>query len=140
MKTMDELSLQRRVGLLDTSLKLLSALLVTMGVSLLTAVLFMVNEKVLKIAGEEIMISDRTVMAVAVALLLLVVASGLVSLYRLRYGWLLVFFIASLVLLMGLLMGTRTNTLIMVSFFVMMFLSLLLWADAVVFYFWDLYT
>jgi hypothetical protein len=140
MKAMKNPKTQKRIEILDTSLRILSALLVIAGVSLLTAVLFLVNREILELAAEEIMITGDAVKVIAVALLLLVVVSGLVSLYRLRYGWLVVFSTASLVLLMGLLMGAGTISLTMVSFIVMMVLSLLLWAAAVIHYFWDLYT
>lgn len=137
---MEERHIQKRAESLGTALKILSVLLVISGVSLLTALLFLAGPETLELAAEEVMIPGSAVMAIAVVLLLLVVASGLVSLYRPHYGWLFLFFTASLVLLMGLLMGTRTVPLTIVSFFVMMVLSLLLWASAVVYYFWDLYT
>jgi len=137
---MEDLLFKRRVEHMGVSLKILSALLVILGVCLLTVVLFMVDGQTLELVAEEILMPEATVMAVTVLLLLLVVASGLVSLYRIRYGWIAVFFVASLVLLMGLLLGTRTILLTRVSFFVMMILSLITWANAVVYYFWDLYT
>jgi hypothetical protein len=137
---MEDLLIQKRAERLGTTLQYLSALLVITGVSLLTAILFLVDKEVMELAAEEIMMPGSAVMAIAVALLLFVVASGLVSLYRVRYGWLAVFAVASMVLLMGLLMGTGTVFPTAFSFTVVMIVSLLLWADAVVYYFWDLYT
>jgi hypothetical protein len=137
---MEDLFVQLRAKRLDTALRYLAALLVTIGVSVLTVVLFLANREVPELFSGEILIPGDAVMGIAVALLLLTVASGLISLYRVRYGWLAVFFVASLVLLIGLLMGTRTVFPGLASFLVMMILSLLLWADAVVYYLWDLYT
>lgn len=137
---MEDLFVQLRAKRLDAALTYLAALLVTIGVSVLTAVLFLANREVLEPFSEQILIPRSAIMGIAVALLLLTVASGLISLYRVRYGWLAVFFTAALVLLMGLLMGTGTIFPVMVSFLGMMILSLLLWADALVYYFWELYT
>ena len=137
---MEESHILKRLEWIGVALKLLSAIQVIIGVSILTVILFMVNAQTLALAAEEIMIPGETILAIAVMLLLLLTASGLVSLYRVRYGWVFVFTVASLILLMGLLLGTGTVLLTRISFCVMMILSAVVWAGAVVYYFWDLYT
>lgn len=131
---------QERVQSIGVSLKLLSAFQIIASVCLITVLLFSVKTGMLEKAGDEIRMSGRSILYIAVILLLLVAASGLVSLYRIRYGWIFTFLVASLVLLMGLLLGTRTIVMTRVSFFVMMTISAVAWASAVVHYFWDLYT
>jgi hypothetical protein len=131
---------QERVQSIGVSLKLLSAFQIIASVCLITVLLFLVKTGMLEKAGDEIRMSGRSILYIAVILLLLVAASGLVSLYRIRYGWMFTFFVASLVLLIGLLLGTRTIVMTRISFFVMMIISAVAWAGAVVHYFWDLYT
>jgi len=129
-----------RAARLSRALKYLSTLLVVTGVSLLTSVLFLVDRELLELVSDQIMMAGSAVMLIAAALLVLVVVSGLVSHFRVPYGWFFVFFTAATTLLMGLLMGTGTILPTLLSFSALMVLSLLLWATAIVYYFWDLYT
>ena len=122
------------------SLKILSALQVVPAVFLLTLILTIDNSGILELAADEIMMPGRSILTMAVALLLLLIASGIVALLRMRYGWVFSFSVGTLVLLMTFLLGPGTITLTKISFFTMMGLSLVVWAQAVVYYFWDLYT
>ena len=124
---------QERVQSIGVSLKLLSAFQIIASVCLITVLLFLVKTGMLEKAGDEIRMSGRSILYIAVILLLLVAASGLVSLYRIRYGWIFSFCIASLVLLMGLLLGTGTILLTRISFFVIAILLIWpgLWTDMI---------
>jgi len=139
-KQMEELPDKRRLELVTTFLKILSAVQVVASVSVLTLILFIVNPETLALAEEEIMMPGQTILAVAVTLLLLLTASGIVALYRVRYGWVFSFLVGTLVLLMAFLLGPGSITLTRMSFSTMMVLSLVTWAGAVVYYLWDLYT
>ncbi len=136
---MEEILEKKRLERVTAALKILSAIQVVAAVFVLTLVLNIVNTETLDLAAEEIMMPGGTILAVAVILLLLLTASGIVALRRVRYGWVFSFLVGTLVLLMMFLLGTGTITLTRISFFTMMVFSLLAWAVAVLYYFWDLY-
>ncbi|MBN2719596.1 MAG: hypothetical protein JXR72_00690 [Proteobacteria bacterium] len=138
--TMDpsqEAGLARRYGYF---LGLLSATQATAGIFILSALLLLTGPKTLALAVEHLGMSGRTLAGMTVFLLLLVTASGLVSFFRVRYGWFFVFLVASLLLLAAILHGPGTVSLTRVNFTVLLILSGLSWALAVVYYLWDLYT
>lgn len=121
-------------------LGLLSAVQATTGICILSAVLLFAGPKTLALAVEHLGMSGRTLAGMAVFLLLLVTASGLVSFFRVRYGWFFVFIVASLLLLAAILHGPGSVQTTRINFTVLMILSGLSWGLAIVYYLWDLYT
>jgi hypothetical protein len=121
-------------------LKMLSAIQVTAGVSILSTVLLLFGPERLTVVSKAAGMPGRILAGVAVTLLLLVTVSGLVAFFRIRYGWFFVFFVASILLLMAILQAPGTILFTRASFLVLMALSGVSWALAVVFYLWDLYT
>jgi len=137
MEPSRENRLARRYGYF---LGLLSAIQVTAGISLLSAVLLFGGPKTMAPAVEHIGMFGRSLTWIAVFLLLLVTAAGLVSFFRVRYGWFFVFIVASLLLLAAILQGPGTIGITRIGFSVILILSGLSWALAVVYYLRDLYT
>jgi len=137
METSREARLARKNGYF---LGLLSAIQVTAGIFLLSAVLLLTGPETMVPAVEHLGMSGRALTWMGVFLLLLVTASGLVSFFRLRYGWLFVFLVGSLLLLAAILQGPGTVLITRMIFTVLVILSGVSWALAVVYYLWDLKT
>jgi hypothetical protein len=86
------------------------------------------------------MMDGKAIQVVALLLMFLMVATGITSVLKVRWGWLFSFTVASVVLVMALLMGPGTIPITKWSFLGLMVLSLINWAAAVVYYYHDLYT
>ena len=138
--TIQDTTLEKRLKNIITALKVLGALQVIAGVCAASALLFLVSPEMMEMAAEEIMMPAKTIHGVGLALMFLVIAGGVTSVIRLPYGWLLAFVVATVVLLMGLLMGPREIPSVKYSFIGFMILSLVCWADAVIYYYHDLYS
>ena len=104
------------------------------------ALFLFASHEALAIVGEEIMMEGKAIQVVAFLLMFLVIATGIVSIFRLRWGWIFSFTVATVVLVMALLMGPGTIPITKWSFLGLMILSILNWAAAVVSYYYDLYT
>ena len=131
---------EKRVKTITYALKILGAVQVIAGVCIATALLFLVSPEAMELAAEEIMMPAKAVNNVGLALMFLVVAGGIVSVIRIPYGWLFAFLVATVVLLMALLMGPREIPSVKFAFIGLLVLSLVCWADAVVYYYHDLYS
>jgi len=131
---------ERIIHRVTTALRTLGACQVVSGFAGAIAVFYFAGGGTLEIVGEEIMMDGRAVGMVAYLLMFLVAATGVVSLFRMTWGWVLSFTIAALVLVMALLMGPGTIPVTRWSFLGLMILSLVNWATAVVHYYYDLYT
>ncbi len=131
---------EKRVKTITYALKALGAVQVIAGVCIATALLFLVSPEAMELAAEEIMMPAKAVNNVGLALMFLVVAGGIVSVIRIPYGWLFAFLVATVVLLMALLMGPREIPSVKYAFIGLLVLSLVCWADAVVYYYHDLYS
>ena len=138
--TIQNTTLEKRLKNIITALKVLGALQVIAGVCAASALLFLVSPEMMELAAEEIMMPAKTVQGVGLALMFLVIAGGVTSVIRLPYGWLFAFVVATVVLLMGLLMGPREIPSVKYSFIGFLILYLVCWADAVVYYYHDLYS
>ncbi len=131
---------EKRVKTITFALKALGAVQVIAGVCIATALLFLVSPEAMELAAEEIMMPAKAVNNVGLALMFLVVAGGIVSVIRIPYGWLFAFLVATVVLLMALLMGPREIPSVKFAFIGLLVLSLVCWADAVIYYYHDLYS
>ena len=132
--------LEKNIHRVTIALKSLAACQILSGAAAVPVFLFFKGQGALGVVGEEIMMDGRAIELVAFLLMFLVAATGIVSLFRLPWGWVLSFSVASLVLVMALLMGPGTIPVTKWSFLGLMVLSLVNWAAAVVYYFHDLYT
>jgi hypothetical protein len=121
-------------------MKSLGAAQIISGAGAALAIFLFASHEILEVVGEEIMMDGKVIQIVALLLMFLVIATGTVSIFRLRWGWVLSFCIATVVLVMSLLMGPGTIPITKWSFLGLMILSLLNWATAVVSYYYDLYT
>ncbi|UCG38980.1 MAG: hypothetical protein JSV00_01740 [bacterium] len=137
---MEEVTTTSTAGRLGTALRILAALQVLTGIAVAGAVFLFVVPEPLDTVAEEVMMAPRAVISVAYLLLALQVISGVFGLARISYGWYITFFVAALILLMGLLHGPRSLPLTRVAFFTMMGMSLLGWALSVLYYHYDLYS
>ncbi len=131
---------EKRVQNITMALKTLGAVQVVAGVCIASALLFLVSPETMELAAEEIMISAKAVLGTGLFLMFLVVAGGVASVIRVPWGWLFAFLVATVVLVMTLLMGPRAIPSVKFSFIGLMVLSLVCWADAVVYYYHDLYS
>ena len=131
---------ERRLKKIIPALKVLGALQVIAGVCAASALLFLVSPEMMEMAAEEIMMPAKAVQNVGLVLMLLVVAGGVTSVIRLPSGWLFAFLVATVVLLMTLLMGPREIPSVKYAFIGLLALSLVCWADAVIYYYHDLYS
>jgi hypothetical protein len=104
------------------------------------AILLFFRGELLDIVGEEIMMDGRFIQVAALLCMFLVAATGVLSVLKVRWGWIFSFTAATVVLVMALLMGPATLPVTKWSFFGLMALSLVNWAAAVVYYYHDLYT
>jgi hypothetical protein len=129
--------LTRRVTI---ALKALGALQILSGIGATAAIFLFVSHETLEVVGEEIMMDGKIIQIVALMLMFLVVATGITSFLKVRWGWLFSFLAATVVLVMALLMGPGTIAITKWSFLGLMALSLVNWAAAVVYYYHDLYT
>jgi len=132
--------LERITRKVTIALKTLAICQILSCVAAALAVLYFEGQGTLDVVGEEIMMDGRAIELVAFFLLFLVAATGVVSLSRLPWGWVLSFSVAALVLVMALLMGPGTISVTKWSFLGLMVLTLINWATAVVHYYYDLYT
>ena len=127
----------RRVSI---ALKALGAFQILSGIGATAAIFLFVSHETLEVVGEEIMMDGKIIQIVALMLMFLVVATGITSFLKMRWGWLFSFLAATVVLVMALLMGPGTIAITKWSFLGLMALSLVNWAVAVVYYYHDLYT
>lgn len=121
-------------------LRALGAFQILVGSGAALAILFFVTPDLFEIVGEEIMMETLAIQIAAYLVMFSVFAAGVVSVFILRWGWILSFTVASFVLVMALLMGPATLPITKWSFLGLMFLSLVNWTAAVVYYYHDLYT
>lgn len=122
------------------ALKALGALQILTGFCATAAIFLFVSHETLEVVGEEIMMDGKVIQIIALLLMFLVVATGITSFLNVRWGWLFSFLAATVVLVMALLMGPGTIAITKWSFLGLMALSLVNWAAAVVYYYYDLYT
>ena len=137
---MEETVSEKRVKNIITALKVLGAVQVIAGVCIATALLFLVSPEAMELAAEEIMMPAKAVQNVGLTLMFLVVVGGVASVIRIPGGWVFAFLVATVVLLMALLMGPREIPSVKFAFIGLLVLSLVCWADAVVYYYHDLYS
>jgi hypothetical protein len=136
---MKDAILEKRVQKITVALKTLGAVQVIAGVCIASALLFLVSPEAMELAAEEIMVPVKVVMGTGLFLMFLVVTGGIASVIRVPWGWLFAFLVATVVLVMTLLMGPREIPSVRFAFIGLMALSLVCWADAVVYYYHDLY-
>lgn len=127
----------RRISI---ALKSLSAFQILAGSGAVLAIYLFVTDELLEIVGEEIMMDGKAIQIGALLCMFLVIIAGIVSMFKVRWGWFFSFTVATVVLVMALLMGPATLSVTKWSFFGLMVLSLVNWAVAVVYYYYDLYT
>ena len=127
--------LTRRITI---ALKTLGASQILAGFGATLAIFLFVSNETLEVVGEEIMMPGQDIQKIAFFLMFFVVAAGALSVFRLRWGWLFSFLVATVVLVMALLMGPGTIPITKWSFLGLMALSLINWAAAVVYYYHDL--
>ena len=129
--------LTRRITI---ALRVMGATQILAGSGAIAVIFLFVSHEILEVVGEEIMMDGQAIQIVALLLMFLVAAAGTVSIFRVRWGWLFSFLVATVVLVMVLLMGPGAIPITKWSFFGLMGLSLINWAAAVVYYYHDLYT
>ena len=129
--------LTRRITI---ALRILGATQILAGIWATAVIFLFVSHETLAVLGEEIMMDGQVIQIIALLLMFLVVASGALSVFRVRWGWSFSFLVASVVLVMALLMGPGTIPITKWSFLGLMILTLINWAAAVVYYYDDLYT
>jgi hypothetical protein len=129
--------LARRVTI---ALRALGTTQIVAGFGATAAIFLFASHAILEIVSEEIMMDGKAIQVVALLLMFLMVATGITSVLKVRWGWLFSFTVASVVLVMALLMGPGTIPITKWSFLGLMVLSLINWAAAVVYYYHDLYT
>lgn len=122
------------------ALKSLGVFQILAGSGAVLAIFLFVRGELLDVAGEEIMMAPKAIQTAALLCMSLVVAAGVLSVLKVRWGWIFSFTVATVVLVMALLMGPATLPITRWSFIGLMALSLVNWAAAVVYYFYDLYT
>lgn len=132
--------MDKTVRRVNAALRTLSVSQILAGTAALGAILLFVSHEILEMVGEDIMMSGKSIELAAYLVMVTVVVAGVVSFFRLKWGWILSFTVATFVLVMALLMGPGTITVTKWSFLGLMVLSLVNWAAAVVHYFHDLYT
>ena len=132
--------MERIIRRVTIALKTLGAVQIIAGSLAVLAIFRFVNQELLDVVGEEIMMDGKAIQITAILLMFLVIATGIVSVFRVKWGWVFSFTAATVVLLMGLLMGPATLPVTKWSFLGLMVLSLVNWAAAVVYYYHDLYT
>ena len=132
--------MEKLTGRITIALKALGALQILSGIGAIAAIFLFASHEILEVVGEEIMMDGKAIQIIAILLMFLVVATGAVSIFRMRWGWLFSFLAATVVLVMALLMGPGTIAITKWSFLGLMALSLVNWAAAVVYYYYDLYT
>jgi hypothetical protein len=125
-------NLEKLVKRIAISLKTLAALQLIAGFAAGLALTLMVRREIFEAVGEEIMMDGNIIRIEAI--------TGAFGIAGLRWGWILSFITASVVLVMALLMGPGTVAVTRWSFLGLMGFSLVNWAEAVVYYFHDLYT
>ena len=129
--------LTRRITI---ALRVMGATQILAGLGAIAVIFLFVSHEILEVVSEEIMMDGQAIQIIALLLMFLIVATGALSVFRVRWGWLFSFLVASVVLVMALLMGPGTIPITKWSFLVLMVLSLVNWAAAVVYYYHDLYT
>lgn len=132
--------MEKRVKRMATSLKTLGVFQVIAGVAASLAMLLFASEEILEVVGEEIMMDGWAIQVAAYIVLASVAATGVVSVFRLRWGWILSFSVAAFALIMALLMGPGTIAITKWSFMGLLVLSIVNWAAAILYYYYDLYT
>jgi hypothetical protein len=133
-------NLEKLVKRIAISLKTLAALQLIAGFAAGLALTLMVRREIFEAVGEEIMMDGNIIRIEAIMCMFLVMVTGAFGIAGLRWGWILSFITASVVLVMALLMGPGTVAVTRWSFLGLMGFSLVNWAEAVVYYFHDLYT
>jgi hypothetical protein len=132
--------LEKLTGRITIALRSLGASQIVSGLCASLAIFLFASHDLLEVVGEEIMMPGKAVQMAALLVMLSVIATGAVSVFRVRWGWIFSFTVATFVLVMGLLMGPGTIPITIWSFTGLMILSLVNWAAAVVYYYHDLYT
>ena len=123
-----------------TALTVLGTTQIFSGVGAALTLLLFTSRGTFRIVGEEILMEGWAIKAAVCFVAGSVAAAGAVSVFRLRWGWVLSFSVAAFVLTMALLMGPGTIAVTMWSFLGLMVLSLVNWAAAILYYYYDLYT
>jgi hypothetical protein len=132
--------LEKLTGRITIALKALGASQILSGFGASLAIFLLVSPETLEVVGEEIMMSGKAIQLAALLIMFSVIITGVVSVLRVRWGWILSFTVATFVLVMGLLMGPGTIPITKWFFLGLMILSLVNWAAAVVYYYHDLYS
>jgi hypothetical protein len=92
------------------------------------------------LVAEDLMIEPKPLVAVAGFMLLALLLSGLISASRFARGWIAVFCFATFLTTMTVLMGIGELPIIRNAFLVMFSTVLVVWAAAVSYYMYDLYS
>jgi hypothetical protein len=132
--------LEQIAGRITVALKSLGVFQVLAGSGAVLAIYLFVTDELLEVVGEEIMMEGSDIQAAALITMLFVIATGIVSFFKMRWGWIFSFTAATVVVVMALLMGPATLPVTKWSFLGLMVLSVVNWAAAVVYYYYDLYT
>ncbi|MDF1525402.1 MAG: hypothetical protein P1S59_03910 [bacterium] len=132
--------MEKLTGRITIALKALGTAQIFSGFGASLAIFLFVSRETLEIVGEEIMMPGNAIQFTAFLIMFSVIITGAVSVFKVRWGWILSFSVATFVLVMALLMGPGTIPVTKWSFLGLMFLSLVNWAAAVVSYYYDLYT
>ena len=132
--------MEKLTGRITVALKALGVSQILSGLGASLVIFRLVSLETLEIVGEEIMMPEQAIQIAALLIMFSVITTGIVSVLRVRWGWILSFTVATFVLVMGLLMGPGTIPITKWSFLGLMILSLLNWTAAVVYYYHDLYS
>jgi hypothetical protein len=132
--------LEIMAGKITVALRALGASQILSGFGAILAIYLFVSHELLEVVGEEIMMDGKAIQVVALLLMFFMIATGVVSVLKVRWGWIFSFAVATFVLVMSLLMGPGTIPVTKWSFLGLMILSLINWSAAVVSYYHDLYT
>ena len=128
------------ISRITDALKFLGAFQILAGSGSALAIFLFVSDELLEIVGEEIMMDGRSILIAVLLCMFLVVATGVLSVLKIRWGWIFSFTVATVVLVMALLMGPAALPITKWSFTGLLILSIVNWSAAVVYYFHDLYT
>ena len=126
--------MDKLTGRINIALMVLGTSQVLTGFVATLAIFLFVSHETLELVGEEIMMPGKAIQMTALLVMFSVIATGTVSFFKVRRGWILSFAIATFVLVMALLMGPGTISITKWSFLGLMVLSLVNWAAAVVCY------
>lgn len=136
---MDEAVIEARLRKLAVSLRVMAVTVLLLGIALLVGVFAFLPGETLIAVSEELMVGSGFLMAVIGCVVFLVILSGILSLLRIQWGWFVHIISATLLIILALLTEPRSLFVIKASFFTLLSIAILLWATALVNYYYDLY-